>query len=158
MNKDFITWIWCDTSFWKKFMFLGWNFLKNSNTFNVWLVCSETGVFQWEILDCIAFTNENLYRNGLTTSPSCTLCQEVAKFIENLLSSCKISSKFWKRASTLLRDNCIHFETLTECDKIFGRLDVKEGLILKNHILLFWKYYTYLHNRNLTVSYFSFCL
>ena len=53
---------------------------------------SKTREFQYKILNCIVYTNEKLYRYGLSASPHCTFCHETAESIEHLLYFCKISS------------------------------------------------------------------
>ena len=57
---------------------------------------SKLREFQYKILNCIVFTNEKLFRFGITQSPLCTFCQKEDESIEHLLFSCKESCEFWK--------------------------------------------------------------
>ena len=66
-----------------------------SLAFNVTLE-SKLREFQYKILNCILYTNEKLFRLGLTDSPCCAFCQEDIESIEHLLFSCKVSFKFWQ--------------------------------------------------------------
>ena len=104
---------------------------------------SKLREFQYKILNRIVFTNEKLFRLGIVESPKCDFCQDEAESIEHLLFSCTISSEFWKHVLSWLRDNNIYMGILTETDLIFGKFDVKEDVILINHILLLGKYYIY---------------
>ena len=67
-----------------------------SLVFNVTLE-SKLREFQYKILNCILYTNEKLFRLGLTDSPCCTFCQEDIESIEHLLFSCKVSFEFWQQ-------------------------------------------------------------
>ena len=51
--------------------------------------------FQYKILNMV-FTNDKLFRFGLSQSPNCTFCNEEPESLEHLLSRCKVSSEFWK--------------------------------------------------------------
>ena len=86
---------------------------------------SKIRVFQYKILNCIAYINDKLYRFGLVDSPNCTFCQEDAESIEHLLFSSRISSEFWKHVLSWLKDNDICIEMLNETDLIFGKLEIK---------------------------------
>jgi len=52
---------------------------------------SKIREFEYKIINCIVFTNENLCRSGLVESPACTFCQEVAGSVEHLLFSFKVT-------------------------------------------------------------------
>ena len=94
-------------------------------------------------LNCIVFTNEKLFRFGITQSPPCTFCQKEDESIEHLLFSCKESCEFWKHVLSWLRKNDIDVGELKEADLIFGKFDIQDDFILINHILLLGKYYIY---------------
>ena len=110
--------------------------------FNVTLE-SKLREFQYKILNCIVYTNEKLFRFGLTDSPCCTICQEDIESIEHLFSSCKVASDFWKHLLSWLRGNGIQINTLKETDLIFGKFDNTDDFILINHMLLLGKFYLY---------------
>ena len=57
---------------------------------------SKLREFQYKILNDIVFTNDKLFRFGLSQSPNCTFCNEEPESIEHLLSHCKVSFEFWK--------------------------------------------------------------
>ena len=113
-----------------------------SLAFNVTLE-SKLREFQYKILNCILYTNEKLFRLGLTDSPCCTFCQEDIESIEHLLFSCKVSFEFWQHVSSWLRDNGIQINTLKETDLIFGKFDATDDFTLINHMLLMGKFYLY---------------
>ena len=113
-----------------------------SLAFNVTLE-SKLREFQYKILNCIVYTNEKLFRFGLTDSPCCTFCQEDIESIEHLFFSCKVTSDFWKHVLSWLRGNGIQINTLKETDLIFGKFDNTEDFILINHMLLLGKFYLY---------------
>jgi len=96
--------------------------------------------FQYNILDCINFTNEKLNLIGVVESPNCTFCQEATESVEHLLFSCRITSNFWKHVLSWLRDNDVHVGIINEPDIIFGKFDIVKDYILINHILLLGKY------------------
>jgi len=96
--------------------------------------------FQYKILNCIIFTNENLNLIGVVESPNCTFCQEATESVEHLLFSCRITSNFWKHVLSWLRDNDVHVGIINEPDIIFGKFDIVKDYILINHILLLGKY------------------
>ena len=104
---------------------------------------SKLREFQYKILNCIVFTNEKLFRFGITQSPLCTFCQKENESIEHLLFSCKETSEFWKHVLSWLRDSNIYVGELKEADLIFGKFDVQDDFTLINHILLLGKYYIY---------------
>ena len=104
---------------------------------------SKLREFQYKVLNCIVFTNEKLFRFGITQSPLCTFCQKEDESIEHLLFSCKESCEFWKHVLSWLRDNDINVGKLKEADLIFGKFDTQDDSTLINHILLLGKYYIY---------------
>ena len=104
---------------------------------------SKLREFQYKILNCIVYTNEELFRFGLTDSPCCTFCQEDIESIEHLFFSCKVASDFWKHVLSWLRGNGIQINTLKETDLIFGKFDNTDDFILINHMLLLGKIYLY---------------
>ena len=104
---------------------------------------SKLREFQYKILNCIVFTNEKLFRFGITQSPLCTFCQKENESIEHLLFSCNETSEFWKHVLSWLRDKNIYVGELKEADLIFGKFDVQDDFTLINHILLLGKYYIY---------------
>ena len=66
---------------------------------------SKLREFQYKILNYIVYTNEKLFRLGLTDSPCCTFCQEDVESIEHLLFPCKVSFEFWQHVLFWLRGN-----------------------------------------------------
>ena len=114
-----------------------------SLAFNVTLE-SKLREFQYKILNCILYTNEKLFRLGLTDSPCCTFCQEDIESIEHLLFSCKVSFEFWQHVLSWLRNNGIQIKKETkETDLIFGKFDDTDDFTLINHMLLMGKFYLY---------------
>ena len=109
---------------------------------------SKVREFQYKIANDIVFTNEKLFRFGLTQSPNCAFCQEEPESIEHLLFLCKVSSDFWKHVLSWLRDNNISIMSLDVTDVIFGKFDIKEDFLLLNHLLLLGKYYLYVRKCN----------
>ena len=65
---------------------------------------SKLREFQYKILHNIVFTNDKLFRFGLSQSPNCTFCNEEPESIEHLLSRCKVPSEFWKDVLSWLKD------------------------------------------------------
>ena len=98
---------------------------------------SKLREFQYKVLNRIVFTNEKLFRFGITQSPLCTFCQKEDKSIEHVLFSCKESCEFWKHVLSWLRDKEIYVGKLKEVDLI------QDDFTLINHILLLGKYYIY---------------
>ena len=104
---------------------------------------SKLREFQYKVLNQIVFTNEKLFRFGITQSPLCAFCQKEDEFIEHLLFFCKESCEFWKHVLSWLRDKDIYVGELKEVDLIFGKFDIQDDFTLINHILLLGKYYIY---------------
>ena len=104
--------------------------------------CHSKGT-KYKVLNRIVFTNEKLFRFGITQSPLCTFCQKEDESIEHLLFSCKESCEFWKHVLSWLRDKDIYVGELKEVDLIFGKFDIQDDFTLINHILLLGKYYIY---------------
>ena len=104
---------------------------------------SKLREFQYKILNNIVFTNDKLFRFGLSQSPNCTFCNEEPESIEHLLSRCKVSSEFWKEVLSWLKDNNIIIESLNEIGLFLGNFEKTEDFLIINHILLLGKYYIY---------------
>ena len=104
---------------------------------------SKLREFQCKILNNIVFTNDKLFRFGLSQSPNCTYCNEEPESIEHLLSRCKVSSEFWKEVLSWLKDNNIIIESLNEIGLFLGNFEKTEDFFIINHILLLGKYYIY---------------
>ena len=104
---------------------------------------SKLREFQYKILNNIVFTNDKLFRFGLSQSPNCTFCNEEPESIEHLLSRCKVSSEFWKEVLSWLKDNNIIIESLNEIGLFLGNFEKTEDFFIINHILLLGKYYIY---------------
>ena len=104
---------------------------------------SKLREFQYKILNNIVFTNDKLFRFGLSQSPNCTFCNEEPESIEHLLSRCKVSSEFWKEVLSWLKDNNIIIESLNEIGLLLGNFEKTEDFFIINHILLLGKYYIY---------------
>ena len=75
---------------------------------------SKLREFQYKILNNIVFTNDKLFRFGLSHSPNCTFCNEEPESLEHLLLRCKVSSEFWKEVLSWLRQNKVVIEPFTE--------------------------------------------
>ena len=84
---------------------------------------SKLREFQYKVLNCIVFTNEKLFRFGITQSPLCTFRQKEDESMGHLLFSCKESCENWKHVLPWLRDNDINVRQLKEADLIFGKFD-----------------------------------
>ena len=104
---------------------------------------SKLREFQFKILNRIVFTNEKLFRFGMADSPSCAFCQTEVESVEHLLSSCRVSSSFWKHVLSSLRDYNFSVDNLKEEDVIFSKFDIAEDFLLFKHILLPGKFYIY---------------
>ena len=104
---------------------------------------SKLREFQYKILNNIVFTNDKLFRFGLSQSRNCTFCNEEPESIEHLLSRCKVSSEFWKEVLSWLKDNNIIIESLNEIGLFLGNFEKTEDFFIINHILLLGKYYIY---------------
>ena len=104
---------------------------------------SKLREFQYKILNNIVFTNDKLFRFGLSQSPNCTFCNEEPESIEHLLSRCKVSSEFWKEVLSWLKDNNIIIESLNEIGLFLGNFEKTEDFFIINHILLLGEYYIY---------------
>ena len=104
---------------------------------------SKLREFQYKILNNIVFTNDKLFRFGLSHSPNCTFCSEEPESLEHLLLRCKVSSKFWKEVLSWLKDNNIGTESFTETSLFLGFFEETEDFFIINHVLLLGKYYIY---------------
>ena len=104
---------------------------------------SKLREFQYKILNNIVFTNDKLFRFGLSHSPNCTFCSEESESLEHLLLRCKVSSKFWKEVLSWLKDNNIGTESFTETSLFLGFFEETEDFFIINHVLLLGKYYIY---------------
>ena len=109
---------------------------------------SKLREFQYKILNNIVFTNDKLFRFGLSQSPNCTFCNEEPESIEHLLSRCKVSSEFWKEVLSWLKENNIIIESLNEIGLFLGNFEKTEDFLIINHILLLGKYYILYYTRN----------
>ena len=98
---------------------------------------------QYKVLNCIVFTNEKLFRFGITQSPLYTFCQKEYESMEHLLFSCNVSREFWKEVLPWLRDNDINVGELKEADLVFYKFDIRDDSTLINHILSWGKYCIY---------------
>ena len=96
---------------------------------------SKLREFQYKVLNCVVFTNEKLFRFGLTQSPLCTFCQKEYDSIEHLLFSCKVSVEFCTQVLPWLRDSDINVGELKEADLILNNFDIEDDSTLINHIL-----------------------
>ena len=80
---------------------------------------SKLREFQYKILNNIVFTNDKLFRFGLSQSPNCTFCNEEPESLEHLLSRSKVSSEFWKEVLSWLKENNIVIEPFGEIGFVF---------------------------------------
>ena len=100
--------------------------------------------FQYKILNNIVFTNDKLFRFGISQSLNYTFCNEEPKSLEHLLSRCKVSSKFWKEVLSWLKENNIVIESFNEIGLFLGIFEESEDFLLINHVMLLGRYYVYL--------------
>ena len=103
----------------------------------------KLGEFQYKILNNIVFTNDKLFRFGLSQSPNCTFCNEEPESLEHFLSCCKVSSEFWKEVLSWLKENNIVIESFGEIGLFLGIFEELEDFLLINHVMLSGKYYFY---------------
>ena len=104
---------------------------------------SKLREFQYKVLNNIVFTNDKLFRFGLSQSPNCTFCNEEPESLEHLLSCCKMSSEFWKEVLSWLKENNIVIESFNEIGLFLGFVEESEDFLLINHVMLLGKYYIY---------------
>ena len=104
---------------------------------------SKLREFQYKVLNNIVFTNDKLFRFGLSQSPNCTFCNEEPESLEHLLSRCKMSSEFWKEVLSWLKENNIVIESFNEIGLFLGIFEESEDFLLINHVMLLGKYYIY---------------
>ena len=104
---------------------------------------SKLREFQYKILNNIAFTNDKLFRFGLSQSPNCTFCNEKPESLEHLLSRCKVSSELWKEVLSWLKEYNIVLESFNEIGLFLGIFEESEDFFLINHVMLSGKYYIY---------------
>ena len=104
---------------------------------------SKLREFQYKILNNIVFTNDKLFRFGLSHSPNCTFCNEEPESLEHLLLRCKVSSEFWKEVLSWLKDNNIVSKSFTETSLLLGFFEETEDFFIINHVLLLGKDYIY---------------
>lgn len=97
--------------------------------------------FQYKILNNIVFTNDKLFRFGLSQSPNCTFCNEEPESLEHLLSHCKVSSEFWKQVLSWLKENNIVIESFNGIGLFLGIFEEMEDFFIINHVMLLGKYY-----------------
>ena len=91
----------------------------------------------------MVFTNDKLFRFGLSQSPNCTFCNEEPESLEHLLSRCKVSSEFWKEILSWLKENNLVIESFNETGLSLGIFEESEEFLLINHVMLLGKYYIY---------------
>ena len=103
---------------------------------------SKLREFQYKILNNIVFTNDKLFRFGLSPSPNCTFCKEEPESLEHLLSRCKVSSS-WKQVLSWLKENNIVIESFNEIGLFSGIFEEMEDFYIINHVMLLGKYYIY---------------
>ena len=89
---------------------------------------SKLREFQYKVLNNIVFTNDKLFRFGLSQSPNCTFCNEEPESLEHLLSRCKMSSEFWKEVLSWLKENNIVIESFN--DLFLGFVEESEDFLL----------------------------
>ena len=70
--------------------------------------------FQYNILNNTVFTNDKLFRFGLSQSSNCTFCNEEPESLEHLLSRCKVSSEFWREVLSWLKEDNNVIESFNE--------------------------------------------
>ena len=70
--------------------------------------------FQYNILNNTVFTNDKLFRFGLSQSSNCTICNEEPESLEHLLSRCKVSSEFWREVLSWLKEDNNVIESFNE--------------------------------------------
>ena len=104
---------------------------------------SKLREFQYKVLNNIVFTNDKLFRFGLSQSPNCTFCNEEPESLEHLLSRCKMSCEFWKEVLSWLKGNNIVIESFDEIGLFLGIFEESEDFLLINHVMLLGKYYIY---------------
>ena len=104
---------------------------------------SKLREFLYKILNNIVFTNDKLFRFGLSQSPNCTFCNEEPESLEHLLSRCKVSSEFWKEVLSWLKENNIVIESFNEIGLFLGFFEETEDFFIITHVLLLAKYYIY---------------
>ena len=104
---------------------------------------SKLREFQYKILNNIVFTNDKLFRFGLSQSPNCTFCNEEPESLEHLLSRCKVSSEFWKEVLSWLKEHNVVIESFGEIGLFLGIFEEVEDFLLINHVILSGKYYIY---------------
>ena len=99
--------------------------------------------FQFKILNNIVFTNDKLFRFGLSQPPNCSFCNEEPESFEHLLSRCKVSSEFWKEVLSWLKENKIVIESFGEIGLFLGIFEESGDFLLINHVMLLGKSYIY---------------
>ena len=104
---------------------------------------SKLREFQYKILNNIVFTNDKLFRFGLSQSPNCTFCNEEPESLEHLLSRCKVSSEFWKEVLSWLKEYNIVLKSFNEISLFLRIFEESEDFFLINHVMLLGKYYIY---------------
>ena len=68
-----------------------------------------------QILNNNVYTNDKVFRFGLSQSPNCIFCNKQAESLAHLLSRWKVSSdEFWKEVLSWLKENNIIIDSFNE--------------------------------------------
>ena len=99
--------------------------------------------FQFKICHNILFTNEKLFRVGITTTDKCNICKKEVETLSHLFVTCDHVKLLWKK----IEENLLSpfgVDVLTEVDILLGVKTTDKLNPIVNHIILETKYYIYM--------------
>ena len=105
-------------------------------------------IFQYKILPNTLFLNSRLFHLNYSTTPLCTLCNVINETPVHFFAECDITRSLWDELINFLSP-CLLLNPLTPHSALLGLLDKNdEEYIIKNHLLLIFKYCIYKNRSN----------
>ena len=104
--------------------------------------------FQYKILHNTLFLNSRLFHLNYSTTPLCTLCNVINETPVHFFAECAITRSLWDELINFLSPSLL-LNPLTPHSALLGLLDKNdEDYIIKNHLLLIFKYCIYKNRSN----------
>ena len=99
-------------------------------------------IFQYKILHNILFLNARLFRMHIVDSPACSMCQNVEETTIHIFGECPVTQNIWDQTKNFFSPH-INLGNLTPQSAILGFFHDDDDNIIKNHILLAFKFCIY---------------
>ena len=99
-------------------------------------------IFQYKIVHNILFLNARLFRMQIVDTPACSLCHNVDETTSHIFSECPVTQNLWNQIKNIFAPHLI-FDDLIPQSALLGFLNVDDDHIIKNHILLIFKFCIY---------------